>query len=98
MMDKHELRARIDAQDSEWQRNLDTMHARAEAASGDAKVKYREQVATLQKQLDELRIQAAKAWDSADDKWDDASDELQAKWGEWELRAKSALNDLTEPK
>ena len=95
-MDRHELKARIDAQDAEWMRNLATMKAKADVASGEAKVRYQDEVAKLQEQLNDLRIQGARLWDTADDKWDTAAEDLQARWGEWELRAKSALNDLMQ--
>lgn len=94
-MDKHELRARIDAQTDEWKRNLDVMKAKADASSGETKVKYSENVAQLQRQFDEFKIQAAKAWDTADEGWDQTSKDLELKWAEWELRAKSAWNELT---
>jgi hypothetical protein len=95
-MDKHEMKARIDAQSAEWKTNLDTMRAKADAATGDAKVGYQERVAGLQKQFDELKIQAARSWDVADDKWDSASKDLELKWDEWQLRAKSAWHEFTK--
>lgn len=93
-MDKHELKARIDSQTDEWKRNLDVMKAKADAAPADAKVRYREIVAKLQEQFDEFKIQAAKALDVADDKWDSAARDLELKWDEWELKAKKAWNEL----
>ena len=95
-MNKHEMKARIDAQEDEWKRNLDIMKAKADAATGDAKVSYSKKVAELQQQLDALKVQAAKAWDVADDKWDKTSTDLESTWAEWELRAKTAWNDLTK--
>jgi hypothetical protein len=94
-MDRHEMHARIDAQLNEWKGNLDTMKARADASTGDAKVGYVEGVGKLQKQFDGLKIEAAKAWDVADDKWDAASKDLEIKWDEWQLGAKKTFNDLT---
>jgi len=80
---------------AEWKANLGIMKAKAEAATGDAKVGYMEVVAKLQEQLDDFKIQAAKTWDAADDKWDSASTDWELKWDEWELRAKKAWNELT---
>lgn len=95
-MDKHELKARVDAQTNEWNRNLDIMKAKADAATGDAKVTYSEKVAQLQQQFDEFKVKAAKAWDAADSGWDQNSSDLERTWAEWEVRAKSAWNELTK--
>jgi len=95
-MDRHETQARIDAQINEWKRNLDAMKTKAEAATGDAKVAYQENVGLLQKQLDELKVRAAKAWDVADDTWDASRKDLESAWSEWEDRAKKAWNELTK--
>jgi hypothetical protein len=97
-MDRHELQARTDAQTAEWKRNLDVMRARAGTAGADAKVRYSETVAQLQQQFDEFKIDAAKTWDAADDRWDQTAKDLENKWAEWELRARSALNELTKPR
>jgi hypothetical protein len=95
-MDRHETRARVEAQIDEWKRNLDTMKAKAESSTGDANVKYKESVAKLQVQLDDLKIRAAKVWDSADDSWESASKDLESTWQEWEGRAKAAWDDLSK--
>jgi hypothetical protein len=94
-MDRHETKARIDAQIAEWQRNLETMRAKAEASAGDVKVNYLKAVSEYQAQLDALKVQAARTWDVADDSWDSASKDLGIKWDEWQLRAKKAWNDLS---
>lgn len=93
-MDKHEMKARFETQMDEWKRNLEIMKAKAEASTGDAKVALLEAVAERQKEFDELKIQAAKAWDAADDSWDSASRDLELKWDEWQLRAKKAWNEF----
>lgn len=95
-MDRHETKARVEAQIAEWNRNLDTMRAKAEAKVGDSKVKYLELVAESQKQFDGLKVQAAKTWDVADDLWDSTSKDLELKWEEWQLNAKKMWNDLTK--
>ena len=95
-MNKHETKARIEAQISEWKRNLDTMKAKAEASTGDAKVEYLDNVSGLQKQLDALKIQAAKAWDSADESWDSVGRDLELKWEEWQLNAKKSWNEMSK--
>jgi len=93
-MDKHEIKARIDAQTDEWNNNIATMKAKADAATGDAKVAYQENVGQLQKQLSEFKVKAAAAWDVADDKFEEAGKDLELAWSEWELRARTALNEL----
>lgn len=95
-MSKHERKTRLDAQGDEWKRNLDLMKAKAEAATGGAKVSYKKTVADLTKQYDEFKIKAAKAWDSADDTSEKTSRDLDLTWDEWELRARKALNDLNK--
>jgi hypothetical protein len=95
-MDRHETKARIEAQIDEWKRNLETMKAKAEASKGQASVGYREGVAQLQKQLDDLKVQAARSWDVADDSWDSTRKELELQWQEWEVRAKRAWSDLSK--
>ena len=95
-MDRHETKARVDAQINEWKANLDTLKAKSEAATGQAKVGYQENAAQLQKQLDELKTSAARAWDVADDKWEATSKELELKAQEWEVRAKRAWSDFTK--
>ncbi len=92
-MQKHELKARVDAQIEQGKRSLDTMKAKAGAAGGDAKVTYTEHIAGLQKQYDELKIKAAAAWDAADDKWDEASSGLGSAWDDWTDRAMKAWDD-----
>ena len=54
-MEKHELKARIDGQTNEWNGNLDVMRAKADAATGEAKLKYAQTVADLSKQLGDLK-------------------------------------------
>jgi acetolactate synthase regulatory subunit len=93
-MQRHELKARVVAGTDEWRNNLEVMKARAGAVGGDARTKKVEMVSELQQQFDALKVQAAKTWDCADDKWDQASRDMELKWDEWELRAKQALNDL----
>ena len=93
---RHEIKARIDAKAEEWKRSLDVMKAKAGTASGESKVRRQETVSRLQEQFDELKIQSAKAWDVADDTWQAAERDLNQKWSEWELRAQSARNDLTK--
>jgi len=53
-------------------------------------------VGQLQKQLDDLKIRAAKTWDVADDAWDTNRKDLELAWAEWEVRAKQAWRDLTK--
>lgn len=93
-MDRHEIKARIDAQTDEWNNKIATMKAKADAATGDAKVGYQETVGDLQKQLNDLKVKAAAAWDTADDRFESVGKDLELAWSEWELRAKTALNDL----
>jgi hypothetical protein len=95
-MDRHETKARIEAQLDEWKRNLEVMKAKAEAMAGDSKVEYLKAVGESQKGLDGLKIEAAKAWDVADDLWDSTSKDLEIKWDEWQLGAKKTWNDLTK--
>lgn len=95
-MERHEMKARFESQIDEWNRNLDTMKAEAEASTGDAKVEYLKMVAKSQKQFDGLKVQAAKTWDVADDLWDSTSKDLELKWEEWQLNAKKMWNDLTK--
>jgi hypothetical protein len=95
-MERHEIKARYEAQIAEWKANLDVMKAKAEASSGQAKVGYQESVAQLQKQLDDFKVQAAGKWDVADEKWDSTRKDLELGWQEWELRAKRAWNDLSK--
>ena len=95
-MDRHEMKARIEAQLDEWKRKLDTMRAKAEASTGDAKVGYLKGVEQLQEQFDGLKIQAAKAWDAADDSWDSSSKNLELKWKQWQLNAEKTWNDLSK--
>lgn len=95
-MDRHETKARIEAKISEWKNNLEIMRAKADAATGDAKVGYKESVAALQAQLDEMKISAAAAWDVADDSWDSARNDLDLAWQRWEAKAKSAWDELSK--
>jgi len=92
-MQKQELKARVDAQMDEGKRSLDVMKAKAEASTGDVKVKHAETVAGLQKQYDELKIKAAGAWDSADDTWDDVSKDIAKGWDDWTDRAAKSWDD-----
>lgn len=95
-MDRNETKARVEAQINEWKGNLEVMKAKADAATGQAKVGYQENVAKLQKQLDDLKVRAAHSWDAADDSWDSSRKDLELHWQEWELRAKKAWNELTK--
>ena len=95
-MDKHEMKARMDAQLDEWKNNLETMKAKAAASQGQTHVEYTQTVADLQKQYDDLKIKAAAAWDAADDKLDSAQTDLELGWEEWVVRAKRSWSDLTK--
>jgi len=46
-------------------------------------------VAQLQKELDDLKIQAARSWDST-------RKNLEFQWQEWEVRAKRAWSELSK--
>lgn len=95
-MGRHEIKARIDSQIDEWYRNIAALKARGEAATGTAKADYLKQASEYQTELDSLKIEAAKAWDAADDTWDSASKGLELKWDEWQVRAKAAWSDLSD--
>lgn len=95
-MDRHEAQARMDAQINEWKSNLETMKAKAEVAQGQTHLEYKQTVADLQKQFDDLKIKAAAAWDAADDKWDTTRADLELGWEEWVVRAKHSWDDLTK--
>jgi len=92
-MQRQELKARVDAQIDEGKRSLDVMKAKAESATGDAKVGYTEHAATLQKQYDDLKVKAAAAWDSADDKWEEIAGDVAKSWDDWTDRAAKAWDD-----
>ena len=95
-MQKHEIKVRVEGQMEEGKRNLHVMKAKAEAATGDAKVAYAEQVAGLQKQYDDLKVKAAAAWDTADDRWGEVSRDLEAAVDDWTDRAGKAWKGLTK--
>jgi len=95
-MSTRETKACIESGMDEWKRNLETMKAKTGAAAGQTDVKYRETVAQLQKQFNDLKIKTAKAWDVADDSFESARKDLEAAWDEWETRAKKAWEDLSK--
>jgi hypothetical protein len=95
-MSTHETKARIDSAMDEWKRNLQVMNSKTRAAASEGDVKYRETVAQLQKQFDDLKIKSAKAWDVADDSFDSARKDVEAAWDEWEVRAEKAWKDLSK--
>lgn len=92
-MDRHESKARIEAQLDEWKANLETMKAKVAADPALTHVEYREALADLQKQYDDLKIKAAAAWDAADDTWESTLADLQLGWEEWVVRAKKAWDE-----
>jgi hypothetical protein len=93
-MSTHESKARIESGMDEWNRNLETMRAKTGSAASQADVKYRETVAQLQKQFDDLKIKSAKSRDRADVSIDSAHKNVEDAWDEWETRAKKAWDDL----
>ena len=95
-MERHEIKARVDAKLDEWKNHLDAMQAKAGSKTGEADAHYREHLAELQSQYNDLKISAAKAWDTADDKFDGVSKDLELKWAEWEVRAKHALDHVSK--
>ena len=95
-MERHEIKARVDAKLDEWKNHLDAMQAKAGSKAGEADAQYREHLAELQSQYNDLKISAAKAWDTADDKFDGVSKDLELKWAEWEVRAKHALDHVSK--
>jgi len=94
-MERHEMKARIDAQIAEWKRNIHSVQAKAEESGDGAKSEYLRVSDKLGRQLDDFTIEAAKAWDSTDDSWDKASTDLELKWEQWQLDAKKAWVGLT---
>jgi len=95
-MGKHETKARIESGMDEWKRNLETMKAKTGSAASQANVKYRETVAQLQKQYDELKVRSARVWDAADDSFDSARKDVESAWDEWVGRAKKVWEDLSD--
>lgn len=95
-MERHETKARVEAQIDAWKGTLDAMREKAEVATGQAQVDLHEKTAELQKQFDELKIRTAKAWDVADDSWDSTRKDLETVWADWELRAKKAWSELVK--
>ena len=93
-MRTREAKARIESGMDEWNHNLGTMKAKTGSAASRADVGYRETVAELQKQFDDLKIRSARVWDVADESFDSARKDVESSWDEWKIRANKAWKEL----
>lgn len=67
---KETYQAKMEAQLKEWQAKIDVLKAKAEKAEADAKIRYNEEIESLQakqhhmaQKLDELRSSSESAWE-----------------------------------
>ena len=82
------MKANLDA----WNASIDKLEAQAKNAEADVQIKYREQIAELNKQrtaaiakLEELRV-------AGDDAWEDLRTGFESAWDSMERAMKSAAS------
>jgi|PersoiStandDraft_1058852.scaffolds.fasta_scaffold345876_1 hypothetical protein len=93
-MERHEIKALVDARMEEGKRTLDTMKARLDATTGEAAADYRERVAQLKREHDELKARAARSLEVADEAFDAACKDLELAMDEWDVLAKRTFHGL----
>lgn len=97
LMERHEIKSRVDAKLGKWKRDLNAMRVKVDASEGDSKEAYHEQVAALEKRHEELRVQAAEAWESAaadDARFDTVVEGIEKSLDEWEKGATRIRDDV----
>ena len=80
MIDQKEMKAKAEATMMEWQAQLDKLYAEAKAAQGDAGAKYREQIAELEKNRDEMRKKMKEAMDASEEAWKEMQSGFESAW------------------
>lgn len=96
-MERLEIKSRVDAKLDEWKRHLDAMRVKVDESEYDAKVEYRERVADLAREHQELRLKAAQAWmetAEGDARFDATVDDIEQALDEWEKRAVRTRDDV----
>ena len=95
-MERHEIKSRVDAKLDARKRSLDAMRVKVDASEGDEQDAYRGHVTALEKQHEELRDRAARAWEAADDgdaEWDSVVDDIEKTLDEWAKGAARTRDD-----
>jgi hypothetical protein len=95
-MERHEIKSRVDAKLDAGKRSLDAMRVKVDASEGHDRAAYREHVSALEKQHEELRVRANKAWESADvgaPEWDSVVDDIEKSLDEWTKGAARGRDD-----
>ena len=93
-MERHEIKALVDARLEEGKRTLDAMQAKAGAATGEVDAEYRAKVAQLKQEHDELKVRAAHTLGTTGDALDSGRKDFELALDDWEGRAKSTWHAL----
>ncbi len=80
MFDKEEMKTKTEAAMKEWQAQIDKLHAQAKEMQGEGEVKYREQIAELEKNRDEMRKKMNEAMDASEDAWKEMRSGFESAW------------------
>ena len=75
-MDKQVYIEKVQAQIREWEAKLDLLHAKADKATADAKIKYMKEIDKLKQQKTHIEEQLAEIRDAGEDIWEDIKDKL----------------------
>lgn len=80
MIDQKEMKTKAEAAMKKWQAQIDKLYAEAKAAQGNAEAKYREQIAELEKNRDEMRNKMKEAMDASEEAWKDMQGGFESAW------------------
>ena len=94
VMERYEIKSRVDAKLAEGKRTLDHMRAKVNASEHDATATYHERVTELAHEHSELEVKASQAFESADDAFDRVVDSIECALDEWAERASRVRDDI----
>jgi len=80
MSDKEQYQQKLQAQLDLWKAEIDTLKAKAAAATADAKIELHKQVELLEVKLEEGKAKLAEFADSGHDAWESLKDSAESLW------------------
>ena len=80
MFDKEEMKAKTEAAMKEWQAQIDKLQAQAKEMQAEGEIKYREQIAELEKNRDEMGNKMNEALGASEEAWKEMQGGFESAW------------------
>ncbi len=92
MNNKEAYVQKMQAKLDEWDADLDKMKAKMSGTGADAKIKFNEQINSLESQCDEMKQQLVALEGAGEEAWEDIRNGFEASWDKLSNAFKDAAN------